>query len=555
MDTLPPIFSNRNFRWVSIAVVLGAISTLAINVFVVGGDRFLYHFNSSLNAPLAALVAIYSTIVWRQARSSGVNHSLWAGIMAGWILWTVAEFTWLAYSLFGQEAPYPGPADLFWIAGYIPMGFGLLGRIRSMPLQPSRRQVIVIITLAIAAIGGTFLLILLPILQSYDPGRALESILNILYPLADLFLLVFVWRLFYTYQEGDYGFGWQLIALGLVFNSLTDLVFTYSSWMGTYYPDMQANLISRLGVDVPYIFSYLLWFLGLYAIHILQQAETRAAPQQVHETPATGIRVVRNYGNILVYTDSDNLVLNVSSNFDRLFDTGDVKGRTLAGLLGIPEQEESSIFEKIRGARKAVRIPVRVQSRLGASLEVDLIGMAIRDPQWRYQGSNLLLRFQAPDPSFNRGLSEECRGMVQYLLKAGDYDIRSEVGRFLTDYYLVYLKSLFDIALQHGGNMAGQALLEQLTRVSRSHGWDIQFDLVTILDSREYSLEVLREALPTLLNAARQFVSQIVNPAVVHARMQTVRSQFDQVILNDVAYYGDHKNGIIFAGHREGLPG
>ena len=243
----------------------------------------------------------------------------------------------------------------------------------------------------------TFFLILLPTVQSFDPTRISESILNLVYPLGNLFLLIIVWRLFFSYEKGDFGFGWSLITLGFIFNSLADSVFTYSTWQGSYYPDMKANLISRLGADVPYTFSYLLWFIGIYALSILLKEEP---PIEA----GARVRMVRTYGNILVYTSKDDTVMAVSQNFDRFFNpTGAIKGRSLSRALTIQEQAVQSILKKIRNERRVANLPIQIRNRSGELQEMRLFGVAIFDPKNAY-----ILIFRYPESRVGTGGQESC---------------------------------------------------------------------------------------------------------------------------------------------------
>lgn len=541
---LPRIFSNHQFRWVAVAVAVAILAFVFINIFVVGGDLFLFTFNSSLNSPLAIIITIAAISVWRLMKREETNRLLWLGIMTGWALWALAETVWSGYSILEQDVPYPSLADLFWIIGYIPLGIGLSTRIRTMPVRPNRVQNVMIWTVSAVTILVTLFLIFIPILQSFDPQRLIESILNFLYPLADVFLVIIILRLLFTYEEGDYGFGWRLLAIGFVTMTVADLVFAYATWNEIYYPDMQANIISRLGADVPYTVSYLLWFLGIFALRVLLKEERPAEP-------AARVRVVRTYGHILVYTRQDDIVIDVSPNYAHFFETASAKGKTLAEALTISEQESQAILEKLHTEGKVVDLPLQIRDSSGALHDIRMSGLAIRDPQKAYSGSNLLLRMRVADASFDDPLNQESRSMARYLLVQSGSSYQAEIGQFLSDYYLSYIKSLLDMAAHQGGTAASQAFLDRLDGTAKKHNWPLEFNPSTVLDSADYPLEVLREALPVLLETAKQFVSDITGPAVVRARMQEVDSQFSPSVHRDVARYGKAEGDIGFSDHRK----
>ena len=65
-----------------------------------------------------------------------------------------------------------------------------------------------------------------------------------------------------------------------------------------------------------------------------------------------------------------------------------------------------------------------------------------------------------------------------------------------------------------------------------------------------YPLEVLREALPVLVDTAKQFASRITNAELVGAQMQKLTSQFSAAVHKDAAYYMEPKSEIRFADSR-----
>ena len=84
---------------------------------------------------------------------------------------------------------------------------------------------------------------------------------------------------------------------------------------------MRYNLL-----DVPNILAYILWFSGAFALSILY----RQAPIQ---EPSRRIRMVRTYGHILCFIDSDDSVFEVSPNFASFFGQPFEKGMKLEQVL------------------------------------------------------------------------------------------------------------------------------------------------------------------------------------------------------------------------------
>jgi hypothetical protein len=200
----------------------------------------------------------------------------------------------------------------------------------------------------------------------------LASIISIIYPLADLVLLVSVLRLLFVYRSGDYGFGWNMLITGFVLMTIADLVFAYATPLGLYYPDQKANLISTLGNSVPYNLSYLVWIFGIYALLLVMKE------QHPIEINAAQPKLVPNV-HMLISTKSDDTIIDVSSNLGLIFEFDISKMKSLAEILHIPEEVTQSIFDKIRSGEKKEQ-QIAVKNRSGVPQDVFVSGTAIFSP-------------------------------------------------------------------------------------------------------------------------------------------------------------------------------
>lgn len=529
----PHLLSNRKFLLTAgLASAFGLIF-LFLNLFLVGGDEFIYALNNNINFPLALLVSAAAVSVWRTMSAEKRSRALWTGLLLGWTLWALAEGIWLGYSLIGQEVPYPSLADVFWLAGYIPMMGGLVGRARAMPAKPNPLQALLILLLASVTSLLAVLFILIPLLQNFSPREILANIPNFLYPLADLAVVSVVWRILFTYEEGDYGFAWKLLMFGFMFVTVSDLMYAYATLQEVYYPDMRANFISRF-VDVLYAGSYWFWLLGIYVLSSLRKEEEKPV---VEETPAPKVRIVRNYGHILVYTQSDDSVLEISPNFGGFFEDENVVGKSFAEALTLSPQNARQILDKLRAEGRIADFPVQIRNRSGSAQEVRISGLAITNSQKGYLGSNLLLRMRVADKSFDERLDSSSRAMIRFLLEKSGSSNKAEIAQFLADYYLAYFRALLEMASRQGGAALTQALLEALSEAAQTRGWQMRFNPQTILDPAEYPLETLREALPALLETAKKFVSNVADAGVVETRMKEVASRFSETVRRDIERY------------------
>lgn len=526
----PPIFSQRTYKRVAIGMIILSVIFLIMMTFKIGGDAFIFTLGSFINAPLAIGITIFAATIWRLLATKNQPRRLWAGLVLGWGLWALAETIWLVASLLGQEVPYPSLADLFWVAGYIPIGYGLIARLRLLTTKPSRRQNWFLWGISAATLVATGVFVFKPIIEYFDPQRLIESLLNILYPLADLFLAILTWRLFFAFEKGDQGFSWRLLAAGFLLMTTSDFIFTYASWGEIYYPDMQANLISRLFIDTPYTLSYLAWFLGLFALRLLlgtpPAEETVVPPKRVAPL-----------GYILIATKNDDTIIHTSSNSNALFGDESLAGKTLAQALSIPDSEGQAITGMLRNNGKVTDLPVHIRNQAGSLQEISLCGLAVLDPQKEFLGSNLLLCIPVEDDSINQSLSAESKSMVRYILEKSRSRHLAEIGRFLVEYHLIYLQALSRMMFHQGGAPMAQSLLEALKETSKAHNWTISFNPETMLGKYWESLEVLQEALPILRETAEQFVARPLNMETVAGRMKEIDAQIEEAIHREVKRY------------------
>jgi len=512
-----------------IGAVLG-LFYLIVNILVIGGDEFVFNLNSFLVSPLAILTVVSAAMLWRQMKVGAQNRILWGGVLLGWGFWMVAETLWAGYSILGQD-PYPSPADFFFLAGYIPFSIGFLSRLWNLPVKPEKFQRVIYGAVSLVVILATTIFVFIPIVQSYDPQRSVESLLSLFYPLADLFLLLLVLRILFTYGAGDYGVGWRVILFGFITVTISDLVFSYADWNGLYYPDSRATFISTIGVDWFYNISYMLWALGIYILRILLSEHEIL---KINFQPA----LVPN-AFILLFTDKYQQLVEVSQNYYRLFPLKDVKQRSLAETLGITDQEENRIYKELLAHNKFREQLVRATG-LSGKQDVWLSGLTIITHPNEYSGAVLLLRMFTEYDDINDRLSDNHKSLITNLLRKTENHAENEIRQFLWDYYVAYLKSLFNFAFHEGGAGMSQLLLDELQETSRRNGWGLSFNPQTIVDNGFIlNPDIPLEAPSVLLEAAKGFASHLTDAAIVDAVMQEARSQFSEAVHRTAVKFGE----------------
>lgn len=410
------------------------------------------------------------------------------------------------------------------------MGFGLYSRIREMPVKPSQIQKTVLWAISLATILFSVFFIFIPIIQNNDFTLWLESALNIIYPLGDLFVLLIVIRLIFVYRSGEYSFGWNLLTIGFILQSTSNLIFSYATSSGLYYPDLKVNFISGIIIDVPYNLSYLLWLFGLYALRItLSKHQPFEVIVQPNLMPNT---------SILVYLKGDDTAIGVSNNFANVFGTSDEPGKSLAKLINITEQDAQYILNKIRSERKIADQLIQVKNSFGNIQEAYVSGISTTSSNGEYSGCNLLFRILVENNyTLDEKLTSEQKLMAAYLRKKSGSNERVQIRKLLMDYYLTYLKQLYNLAFRTGGAQLGLAFLEHLQLTAKEHQWPLEFDLDSLLVNAEYELRLLREAFPILLESAKSFVAQLTDSNTVEIEMQSISSQFSEAVHESVMFY------------------
>lgn len=474
-------------------------------------------------------------MIWRQIKSGSQNQLLWLGLTIGWAMWTIAELWWAIASLIDQEVPYPSGADFFWLAGYIPMYFALWGRLRLLPKTINSAQRTALWVLSLVIVGFSTLFILLPIILQSDPSAIAESIISIIYPLADTILIILVLRLLFSYQQGMYGQAWQWVASGFILMALGDLLFAYASTINLYYPEQQVNLLSAIGVDVPYNLSYLVWVVGLF----LMQSLLKTYQPVIGDVKK--LELVPN-AHLLVFTKGDDTVIDVSHNYEKVFLVNVAKGKTIQEVLGISPENANKILEDSKANKILKERKFLVNTRSGQE-QAWISGIVNFNPQGEYWGVYLLLRMLAKDHSIDKWLTDHDKAMANLILtKTGTKQKEEEeIKQLLANYYLAYLQALYNRVFAEGGGIMADAFLTELQSASKQHIGQIEIQPDNLLDVSALSLSQTQETLPILLEAAKRFVAEITEEASVQMIIQDVRSKFDEFTLGNIFHFEQEK--------------
>lgn len=489
---------------------------------------------NDLAAVACALIASLLFIgVWFFTSRKDSSKKIWGQLVIGLVASTVAEMIWAYYEVvLGQDVPYPSIADLFWLFGYVMICLALLTQYRLFQVPPSPRQKRIIAALVVVFFLVSSLLVLRPIIQSFDSENALESLLDIAYPLFDQVLLVLVLVVIFSLGQGRFVLTWHILGLGLVLMAMADLMFSYASWNEIYYPESRLNGITLL-IDTLYYVAYLALGLAAYSYRLISNSLQ----------PAKMNIVLRSLtkSNILIFVDVAGKIVSLSDNFLNL-----VHSPTKDQYIKMPLYEalqidqataENLIAETIQHDSLSTQ-PVVIRDVQGRPKDAWLTSLAAYGDQKNLICIAIVLRTDLDlDGEEERPLSEEQKMLVNhYLTQAGTY--RTEENQVIKTYFLTQLRLLHSLVKQFSGTSVADKLLIHLNAVASENNWQFSFTDQEISIPEEYEGQTLAERLAFLLREARSFAVNAINLRIVVHEMRSL----DNTLSADNLRYIDKYN-------------
>jgi len=220
--------SRRNLL---ITLITGTLICSSLTFFApITGDRSFY---SNLIAVSASGLAFAFSIqvIYRQ-KLKGLFPRLYASLGLSLGLWFAAEAIWACYELIvGIETPFPSIADIFWLVGYIPFFYFLVGIIRNyMGLSKS----IIFQLIAASVIGFAITFYILYGLFNDADLTSQEGIVSFAvasaYPIADMFLIIPAIGAFIQLRKGKLTFTpWFFIVIATIVYVVGDFGFATST--------------------------------------------------------------------------------------------------------------------------------------------------------------------------------------------------------------------------------------------------------------------------------------------------------------------------------------
>ncbi len=221
-----------------------------------GTSNYLFSFLFGLIPFFSGIVAMYSARMWGGLSSAVGKAVFFIGL--GIFCWGTGENIWSYYNfVLNVAAPYPSLADIGFAPSIFFYGLGAIYLSRAAGAQFALRNrsarafaflapfIILCISyylLVVIARGG----VLIP-----EGDGFLKIILDLAYPLGDfvgLTVSVIVSSLSFKYLGGRYAWDIYAILLGLFVMFVADMIFSYTTTVGTYYNASFGDLLLATGV-------------------------------------------------------------------------------------------------------------------------------------------------------------------------------------------------------------------------------------------------------------------------------------------------------------------
>jgi hypothetical protein len=524
----------QNKQFTSVAALTGVFVTAhaAINIFIIGGEDFVMSVNYTAPFLFSAYAALLAVWTWTYTSDKDSSKRTWAGMALGLSLWALGDFTSANYTLFtNEEIPEISLADVFWLAGYIPLALALVWRSRSFGIKPTRHETetAIAVMIIIMLISGYF--VILPTIQassSYD----LIALINVLYPIGDALMGIIALYILLTLGKGSFSSVWQIIAIGLVLRSFGDLMYNYAAGNDLYWTDNHLNLATIL-TDIPYSAAYLVLALGIYNHRLIsRQAVSQKA---TNYTESDTFRQKLGHTDVLVFTNNQGKVAFISNNFLKLVKAPDKTrflGSTLKTILGLSDELQREIMEDLGHLGYVRNRPVRVKTQSGGQVEV-ILTAAASQIEGQFTGADIALRVELdeehPEP-------ETTSIANQIYARAG---VRhNENLQFAKDYVRARTLALRDLTRRMNGDYVARTLTDLFNQTAQEQNLRVWMDEEDIFFPEDESPKQLASSMPALTRTVTQYAEKVVGYQAIESELKNLESKMDASALRILESFG-----------------
>jgi hypothetical protein len=244
------------------AAIIGLLTVyLAWTIWQPGGSEvllYLTHVAFAASALLASLLTLKAARTFEPGMSS---RYVWLLLSAGLMVLTFSESLWIVYHVLRQPQPYPSVVDISWGIGFLPMLASLVLHYRTLHVQLSRCQKLLMLAAYLGILFSVLLLSLEYILSHPGEVVIMQLLIGAYYLIGNLGV-AFLAVLSLMYLGGGLvARPWVYLVSSILMFAVGGLAFSYGTWSGTYATG--ANLLSVVS-DMAYLAGYLLAAAGAY---------------------------------------------------------------------------------------------------------------------------------------------------------------------------------------------------------------------------------------------------------------------------------------------------
>lgn len=265
----PSSHSGKKFPWPAAAgtgVILlsGVVYFPAVNN-VLGPTWALIIYDACVIASALA-AAVLAARLWRAFERGETLSLIWGNMAIGLVMWAGGEIIWSSDQIWGGNSlPYPSMADVLWVLGYIPVIWALGVRLRTLRIRPDRWWQFAIFSTYGLAFIIAMVFIILPISTDPTTTRVFEKTVNLVYPTGDLIVAFLTTTLVMVLLGGTLFNSWGLIALGFLCAAVSDLLYAWTIWQGTFLVNPAEGFdIGSFIINLLYVAFYVLVAIGLH---------------------------------------------------------------------------------------------------------------------------------------------------------------------------------------------------------------------------------------------------------------------------------------------------
>ena len=211
-----------------ILILVGFIILVNAFIFLSSISTRVIYTNLTINVTAATALCAAIIVLVRQIRVHSEYSKTFGFLTVGLGLWFTAEITWTYYQLgLGVETPFPSLADVFWLAGYVPLTYHLYRIYNTVTIKVTDRDTMIVISAIVAAILAFLLYLVFSL--SVQPQDMLGLIINLTYPVLDAMLLIPAIVILWSFRRGEPAYThWVMISLFIIFVTVADIGFDYA---------------------------------------------------------------------------------------------------------------------------------------------------------------------------------------------------------------------------------------------------------------------------------------------------------------------------------------